>query len=108
MQLDAAEVYDPSKTGSVVDYDFFGRAPRWKGKCDGPKPLRSILRRALLIERLLLGAVNESLEHVRPISYAGDGPARDGQVILDDVELRKLDVAREVRLGRIRYPDFVS
>ena len=55
----------------------------------------------------MLGAVDEALEHVRPVSYASDCTLGDRQVILDDVELGEFDAAREVGLFRIRDPDVV-
>ena len=54
MQLDAAEVDDPCEAGSVVDDDFLGGASRWKRERDGSQPVGTILRRALLIEWLVL------------------------------------------------------
>src|SRR6266576_673425 len=108
MQLDAAEVHDPCETGRVVDDNFFSGASRRKRKGDGPQPLRAILRRTLLIKRWALGAIHEALEHTRPIADAGDSSARDGQIVLNDVELGELYIAREVGLVRIGHPYLAS
>jgi len=105
MQLDAAEVDDPGETGSVVDDDFVCGAPRRKRKRNDPQPVRPIVRRPLLIERLALSAVHESLEHVRSIANAANSALGDREVVPDDVELGKLDVAREIELVRIGDPD---
>ena len=101
MQLDAAEVDDPRQSSGVVDDELLGGAPRGKRQCDGAQPLGPLVRRALLVERLGLGAVDESLEDERPIANAGDRARRDGQIVLHELELRELGLAREVRLVRI-------
>ena len=105
MQLDASQVHDPRETGGIVHDDFFGGSPRRKRERDRSQPRRPAFRRALLIERLALGAIHEALEHERPIADPGDRARRDREVILHDVELRELDAAREVRLVRIRDPN---
>ena len=61
-----------------------------------------LLGRALLVERLGLGAVDEALEHDGPIADAAERARRDGEVVADEVELRELRLAREVELRRVR------
>src|SRR5205085_6238756 len=51
---------------------------------------------------LVLGAVDEALEHDRPIADWREGPRRDGQVVAHDVELRERRLAREVALAGMR------
>src|SRR4051812_2795290 len=82
--------------------------PEGNEECDGSQPLGPILRRAFLVERRLLGAIDEPLEHAGSIAHAGDGSAGDCQIVLDYVELGELYLAREVWLVRIGYPDFPS
>ena len=65
MQLDAAEVDDPGEPRRVVDHDLLGRAPGRKRERHRAQPVGPLLRRALLVERLALGAVDEALEHDR-------------------------------------------
>ena len=77
VQLDAAEIDDPGEAGGVIDDYFFGCTSRRKRERNGAQPVRRILRRPFLIERRLLGAIDEAFEHVRPIADAGDGSARD-------------------------------
>ena len=72
MQLDAAEVDDPREAGRVVDDDLLGGAPRRKRQRHRAQPRRPVVGRALLIEGLALGAVDEALEHDRPIADAGE------------------------------------
>ena len=90
MQLDAAEVDDPREPRGVVDDDLLRRAARGKRQRDRAQPVGPLVRRALLVERLALGAVDESLEHDRPIADAGDRARRDGQVVVHELELREL------------------
>ena len=59
-------------------------------------------RRALLVEGLALGAVDEALEHDRAVADAGERTLGDGEVVADEVELRELRLAREVGLVRVR------
>ena len=75
MQLDAAEVHDPGEAGDIIDDDFFRGATRGKGQRDGSQPLGPVVRRALLVERLFLGAIHEALEHERAVAGAEIGRA---------------------------------
>ena len=87
VQLDAAEVDDPGEARRVVDDDLLGGAARRERQRHGAQPVRPLLGRALLVERLALGAVDEALEHDRPIADAGERARRDRQVVADEVEL---------------------
>ena len=108
MQLDATEVHDPREAGGVIDDNFFSGPSRRKRKRDRPQPVRTILRRALLIKRLALGAIHESFEHVRPIPNATNRSSRHRQVVLNDLELGQFDVAREIGLVRIGDLDLAA
>src|SRR6476661_304684 len=108
MELNAPEVDDPRESGSVVHDDFLRRATGRERKRHGSQPTRTTGRSPLLVERFTLGAVDEALEHDGPIPNACDGAVRDRQVILDDVALRQLDAAGEVRLVRVRDADLAA
>ena len=72
MQLDAAEVDDPGEARRVVDDDLLGGAPRRKRQRHRAQPVGPLLGRALLVEGLALGAVDEALEHDRAVADAGE------------------------------------
>ena len=93
MQLDAAEIDDPGETGGIVDHHLLGGASRGNGERHGAEPVGPLVRRALLIEWLALGAVDEALEHERAIADAGERAGRHRQVIPHEVELRELHLA---------------
>ena len=88
MQFDAAEVHDPRKAGVVVNDHFLGGASRWEGEGHSAKPLRTVGRRALLIEGFGLRAVDESLENDGPILNALQRSRGDREVILDEIQFR--------------------
>ena len=108
MQLDAAEVDDPREPRRVVDDDFFRCAARRKRQRDGAQPRGPLGGRALLIERLAFGAVDEALEHDRTIADAGESARRDRQVVAHEVELRELRLLGEIRLVGVGDTDLAS
>src|SRR5678815_1459030 len=57
VQFNAAQVYNPRKAGRIIDYDFLRSTTRRKRQRHRAEPRRSLLRRTLLIERLLLCTV---------------------------------------------------
>ena len=69
---------------------------------------RARLGRALLVEGLPLGAVDEALEHDGPVADAAQRARRDGQVVADDVELGELRLLREVGLARVGDADLAA
>ena len=83
VQLDAAQVDDPGEPRRIVDDDLFGGAARGKRERHRSQPGGPLGGRALLIERLPFGAVNESLENDRPIANSGERARRDRQVVAD-------------------------
>ena len=105
VKLDAAEVHDPREPRGVVDDDLFRRAPRGERERRRAEPVRARLGRALLVEGLALGAVDEALEHDGPVADAAQRAGRDRQVVPHDVELGELRLAREVGLARVGDPD---
>src|SRR5687767_15849672 len=108
MQLDAPEIDDPRQARRVVNDDFFRGSSRRKRQRDGSQPIRSVLGRALLIEGLTLGAIDEALQHVRAVADSRDGSRSDGQIVLDHVQLGELDVAREIGFAWIAYADVAA
>ena len=96
VQLDAAEVDDPGQARGVVDDDLLGGAARGKRQRHRAQPGRPLVGRALLVERLALGAVDEALEHDGPVADAAPArPSRDRQVVADEVELARACASRE-------------
>ena len=108
MQLDAAEIDDPGEAGGIVDDHLLGGAPRRKGERDGAQPVRPLAGRALLVERLALGAVDEALQDDRAIADAGQRARRDREVVAHEVELGELHLAREIGLVRVRDADLAT
>ena len=104
MELEAAEVHDPGEPRRVVDHDLFGGAPRWKRERHRAQPRGPLLGRALLVERLALGAVHETLQHDRAIADAAQRAIGDREVVADDVELREPRLRAEIGLARVRDP----
>ena len=64
-----------------------------------------ILWRAFLVKGLSVCAVDEPLEHVRPVARATNSPVGDREIVLYHLQLGELDVAREIKLIRIGDPD---
>ena len=87
MELDAAKVHHPRQPRRIVHDNLLGSAARRKGEGDGAEPRRALVRRALLVERLALGAVHEALEDDGPVANAGDRARGDGEVVAHDLEL---------------------
>jgi len=108
MELDAPEVHDPREPRGVVDDDLLGGSPRREAERHRAQPLGSIVRRALLIERLAVGAVDEPLEHDGPIANTEQGTRRDREVIADEIELRDLRLAVKYSLLRVRDLDLAA
>src|SRR5688572_302489 len=108
MQLDASQVHHPRQTRRAIDDDLLRGAAGGKRERHRLQPRRPAFRRALLVEWLALGAVYEAFEHEGSIPDAGDRARRDGEVILNQLELRELHLSREVRLVRIGDPDLVT
>ena len=78
-----------------------------EGQLRGPDPLRRVVRRPLLEERLARRAVDEPLERHRPAAGAAQGTVRDGEVVRDEVHLRVAGLG-EVDLVRVRDRDLAA
>ena len=88
MQLEARQVGHPDQRGGITRHDFLGRAAGRKRQLDHLDPRRPRLGGALLVERLVVDAVGESQQHVRP-------PARPAQRAVGHRDV----VAGEIQLG---------
>src|SRR5262249_887133 len=56
VKLNAAEIDNPNKSSLIINHNFVSSAPGWKRQRYRAQPLGMILRRALLVENLTLGA----------------------------------------------------
>src|SRR5262249_27478593 len=88
IEVDASEVDDPEKLGSVADDDLTGRTSRRKLKLDRLDPVRMLLRRPLLKKRFPLGSIHVALEHDRSRRDASQRAVSDGVVVANEIELR--------------------
>ena len=100
VEVDAAEVHDPGQRRAVVEHDLVGRPAGREGELDGPNEVRDRLRRPLLEERLALGAVHEALERHGPVEDAAQRAIGDGEVVLDQLQLRDAGLG-EIELGGV-------
>ena len=90
VQLDAAEIDDPREPRRVVDDDLFRGAAGRESQRDRSQPRGALRRRALLIEGLTFGAVDEALEHHGTVADSGQRARRDRQVVANQIELGEL------------------
>src|SRR5580704_18787178 len=107
VQFDAAKVHDPGKPGCVIDHDFFGGAAGRERQSDRAQPGWPLLWCALLIKRLRLGAVDETLEHNRSISNPRQRSWSYGEIVLNKFKLGYFYLRRKVQLVRVRDLDFM-
>src|ERR1700679_677283 len=96
VQFDAAKVRDPGKPSRVIDYDFLSSSAGRERQGDRTQPGRPFLWRALLIERLRLRVVDETLENNWPVASASERTRRDGEIVLNKVELGDFYPRRKV------------
>jgi hypothetical protein len=59
-----------------------------------------------LIKRFGLGAIHKAFEHDGTILDSLEGTGRDGLVITDEVEFRKLGLPGKIELAGVGYADF--
>ncbi len=101
VEVDAAEVHDPGKARGIVDHDLVGGSAGREAQGGRADPLRPVVRRPLLEERLPRRAVDEPLEGHRPPTGTAQRAVRHRQVVLHQVQLRVAG-PREVHLARVR------
>src|SRR5207253_558485 len=99
IQVDAAEVDDPCQTGCVGTDDLVSGATTGEldRRCLDPGWTRG--RRALLVERLALGAIRESLQVHRALGYAAQRGLGDAQVVVHQIELGLPETRKEHLVG---------
>src|SRR4051812_9745183 len=108
MQLDTTQVHDPKQTCNVIDHQFLGGLARWERERYAADPLRARFRRALLVKRCGFCAIDEALEHDWAPGDATQGALRDARVVLDQLQLRELQLLGEVELLRVRDAQFAT
>ena len=77
MQLHAAQIDDPRQPCRIVDDNLLRRSSRGKRQRHRAHPLRPVARRTLLVERLCLSTIYESLQHDGPIANPLQRPRRN-------------------------------
>jgi len=87
VQFDAAKIHNPGKPGCIIDDNFFGGSAGRERQSDRTQPGRPVLWRALLIKRLRLGAVDETLENNWPVANSSERTRRDGEIVLNKFKL---------------------
>ena len=92
---------------ALVEDDLVGRPARGEAQLDGPDPVRRVVRRPLLEERLAGGAVDEPLQGHRPAAGAAQRALGDREVIRDQVHLREAGLG-EIDLVRVRDRDLAA
>src|SRR5688572_662539 len=100
MELQAREVREPGERRGVARHDLLRCAPRGEAQLDHLDPLRTALRRALLVEELALDPVGIAHQHVGPAARSPKGSFRYGNVIASEVELGMAGL-REQHLARV-------
>jgi exodeoxyribonuclease-3 len=108
MQLDASEVDDPCKPGTIIDNDLFRCASRRERERYRSQPLGALRRRALLIERFTLGAIDVSFKDNGTVADSGERARRNRQVVADEVKFQEPGLLREVQLARVTHADLAS
>jgi len=83
VQFDAAKVHNPDKPGCIIDDNFFGRSAGRERQSDRTQPGWPLLWRPLLIKRLRLGAVDETLENNWPVANSSERARCHGEIVLN-------------------------
>ena len=87
MQFEAGEVRHPRKRCSIARYDFFRGPAGWELQRHDFDPIRARFGCTLLVEVLAANAIRISHEHVRPAARTSERSVRNGDVVVDEVEL---------------------
>ena len=104
MEVDRREIGGPRDLRELGDAELVGGAARREGDGRGLDPVGPLLRHALLVDRLALGAVRVPLQLRRPLVERPHDALADGEVVVHEVELR-LAARGEEDLVRIRHLD---
>ena len=104
VEVDRREIGGPRDLRELGDAELVGGAARGEGDGRGLDPVGPVLRHALLVDRLALGAVRVPLQLRRALVEHPHDALADGEVVLDEVELR-LAARAEEDLVRIRHLD---
>src|SRR2546430_383707 len=107
IQVDTSEIDDPRELRRIPYDDLFRRPTRREPQLHGFDPFRSSSRRALLEEEVAFDAVDVPLHRHRPAGHTAHRPVTDGDVVVDEIELR-VPRARKEDLVWIRDRDLVS
>ena len=104
MEVDRREVRRPRDLRDLRHAELVGMPPGREGDARRLDPVRPLLRHALLVDRLALGAVRVPLQLRRALVQRADDALADGHVVLDVVELGRFQLALEGLVG-VRHLD---
>ena len=107
VEAEAAQVHRPHDMGDVGDHERLRCRPVRGRHGRGGQPLGRALGHTLLEERLAAGAVGEPLQQHGTTAHRGHDGRLDGQVVLDQVELRVAAFLEE-HLAGTRQRDLVA
>ena len=105
MQLDAAQIDDPGKSGRIIHHELFGGPSGRKRQSDRMQPSGPVGGCAFLVKGLSFSAVYEALENQRAITDAAQRTLRYRQVIAYEIKFRELRLFRKIWLVRVRNAD---
>jgi len=105
MEFDTTEIHDPREPRVVIDNNLFRYSTGRKRECDCAQPFGPVRRRALLIKGLTLGAINEPLQHNRPIADSIQSAGCNRKVIPNQINFQNLGLFGEVRFVRMGDAD---
>jgi hypothetical protein len=103
VEVDRAEIRRPGDLRHLGDAELVGMPSRREGDARRLDPFRSLLRHALLVDRLSFGSVRVALELRGALVERSHDPVGDTEVVADVVELR-LSPHRVEDLVRVRDP----
>jgi hypothetical protein len=97
VQFDTSKIHDPYESRNRIYDDLFRRTSGGEAECYCAQPIWMIGGSTLLVKRLLLGAIDESLQHNRAADDSGEGAWSHLQKVAYDIELRQLYLLGEVK-----------
>src|SRR5206468_9272596 len=104
----ATEVHDPRESRRIIDYDFFGLAPRREEERNGSQPLGTIGWRPFLVKRLAFRSVYETLEDDWTVLNSRERAWRDRKVVAYEVKFGELGLFGEIRLVGVGHSDLAA